>query len=25
MGVFRHNDAGYKTAKDHAKKFNLEI
>ena len=25
MGVYRHNDAGYKTAKDHAKKFNLEI
>ena len=25
MGVFRHNDAGYKTAKYHAKKFNLEI
>ena len=25
MGVFRHNDAGYKTAKDYAKKFNLEI
>ena len=25
MGVYRHKDAGYKTAKDHAKKFNLEI
>lgn len=25
MGVYRHKDAGYKTANDHAKKFNLEI
>jgi len=25
MGVFRHNDAGYKAAKDHSKKFNLDL
>ena len=25
MGVFRHNDAGYDIAKEHSKKFNLDI